>query len=483
MKILWHSNSLWTGTGYGVQSGLFAPRLKQLGHELIFAAFYGLQGSPLKNDDMLILPASKDAYGNDVLVADFQRWGADITITLIDAWIFHPSVTSQIKWVPYFPVDCDPIPPVVAQVLKTAYKAIAYSKFGVEKSKEAGISVEYVPHGVDTKTFAPMDKSVARKALTMGDEDFLVSIVAANKGNPSRKAFDQQIRAFAEFNKRHPNSVLYLHTDVWGGHDGENIQRIIDMAGIPPRSIAIPPRYEFQRGMINTDYMRSVYCASDVLLNATRGEGFGVPIIEAMSCGTPAIVTDCTAMPELIDAGAGWKVPYSDRFFYMDSYQFTPSVIGIVDALEKAYAAKQSGELAKMGERARAGMVANYDADMVTEKYWKPVLEKIAGELADIKARTERRAQQRAEGRAKAGLAPADVSLIAPGAEIVAGESETHPTVQREQANDKVTITTTDSEGKSLSELVDIVAAELDGRVLYVATPDAPEVKTETAAD
>jgi glycosyltransferase involved in cell wall biosynthesis len=496
MKILWHSNSIWSTTGYGVQSNLFVHRLKQIGHELIHPAFYGLQGTPLKSDDLLILPASKDAYGNDVLVADFQRWNADITITLIDAWIFNPNATSQIKWVPWFPVDCDPLPPSVAQILKTAYKPIVYSKFGVEKCKESGIAVEYVPHGVDTNVYAPMDKNEARKVLNMRDKDFVVSIVAANKGNPSRKAFDQQIRAFAEFNKHRPNSVLYLHTDMQGGYDGENIPRIIQLSGIDPKCIATPPTYEFMRGMITTDYMHKVYCASDVLMNVTRGEGFGVPIIEAMSCGTPAIVTDATAMPELVDAGAGYKVKVADKFFYMDTYQFTPSVTSIVDCLEQAYADKQSGELAKMGERARAGMVANYDADMVTEKYWKPVLEKIAGELADIKARTERRAQQRAEGRAKAtgGALTANTSFLVGGDSVshemvivdgqpISGSATFEPTVKHEPVNDKITITVTDSAGKSLSELVDIVATELDGRPMLATVPDANEIKTETAAD
>ncbi len=470
MRIIWHSNSIWAGTGYGVQSALFAPRLKQLGHDLIFAAFYGLQGAPLNTGDMMVLPGSKDAYGNDVMVADFHRNKADITITLIDAWIFNPQVTSQIKWVPYFPIDSDPLPPIVAQILRTAFKPIAYSKFGVEKCKEAGISVEYVPHGVDTNAFAPMDKLEARQALNkaMGEEQFLVSIVAANKGNPSRKCFDQQIRAFAEFNKRHPNSVLYLHTDTHGGYDGENIGRIVQMADIPTACIATPPEYEFMRGFIDQKYMRCVYNASDVLLNATRGEGFGVPIIESMACGTPAIVTDCTAMPELVDVGAGYKAKVADKFFYMDSYQFIPSVASIVDCLEQAYADKQSGKLAEMGIKAREGMVREYDADHVTQTYWKPVLERIAGELADIKARTERRAKQREEGRAKAagGVLPAGVSLA----------------INPAQA-DKVEAAAADSTGKSLSELVDIVATELDGRPMLAPASDTNEVKAETAAD
>lgn len=401
-----HSNALTVGTGYGAQSALMIPRWQAQGHKVIHSGFYGIQGAPLQLDDLLILPTSKDAYGNDILIDDFQHWKFDITVTLIDAWIFSPQIVSQIRWVPYFPVDTDPIAPPVANVLRAAYRPVAYAKFGVEKAKEAGINVTYIPHMVDTRFYAPMDRAESRKSLGAPDDKadwFMVAIVAANKGNPSRKAFDQQIRAFAEFHRRYPKSVLALHTDVWGGHDGENISRICQLAGLEPEAVAFPPKYEFLRGMISNNYLRRLYSACDVLLNATRAEGFGVPIIEAMSCERPAIVTDFSAMPELVDAGAGWKVPVADKFFYQDSYQSIPSVAGIVEALEKAYEAKQNGTLAEMGKKARAGMIATYDADMVAERYWKPFFAEIE---ADLKAQEERkngRAARRAALRANGG--------------------------------------------------------------------------------
>jgi glycosyltransferase involved in cell wall biosynthesis len=55
------------------------------------------------------------------------------------------------------------------------------------------------------------------------------------------------------------------------------------------------------------------YAAADVLAFPTLGDGFGLVIQEAMSCGTPVITTPCGGGPECIDDGAnGWLVPPRD---------------------------------------------------------------------------------------------------------------------------------------------------------------------------
>ncbi len=60
------------------------------------------------------------------------------------------------------------------------------------------------------------------------------------------------------------------------------------------------------------DRIKDIYSACDVWLVASRSEGFGLPILEAMACRTPVIATPTGAAPELLAPGGGAIVPLDD---------------------------------------------------------------------------------------------------------------------------------------------------------------------------
>jgi glycosyltransferase involved in cell wall biosynthesis len=70
----------------------------------------------------------------------------------------------------------------------------------------------------------------------------------------------------------------------------------------------------------NTDYViqphqdkiKDYYSKCDVWLLASRSEGFGLPIIEAMACRTPVISTPAGAAPEILSDGTGILVRQED---------------------------------------------------------------------------------------------------------------------------------------------------------------------------
>ncbi len=62
----------------------------------------------------------------------------------------------------------------------------------------------------------------------------------------------------------------------------------------------------------NAEELAEIYSASDVLFNGSFQETFGLVTAEAIACGTPAIVYDSTACPEIVTDMTGRVVPVGD---------------------------------------------------------------------------------------------------------------------------------------------------------------------------
>jgi glycosyltransferase involved in cell wall biosynthesis len=58
--------------------------------------------------------------------------------------------------------------------------------------------------------------------------------------------------------------------------------------------------------------IRNLYAQCDAWVVASRSEGFGLPLLEAMACRTPIIATPTGAAPELVEAGGGFLVRHEE---------------------------------------------------------------------------------------------------------------------------------------------------------------------------
>lgn len=390
MRVAWFSNSPFNASGYGMQTKLFLPRLAALGHDMAVIAEYGVEGGIITwagskdGPGIPIFPKGLHKYSMDVISSHSQKWNADITISLFDSWIFEPEPENRkafdrIRWVPWAPVDMEPIPPIIVKKLAQSYQPIVYSKFARREAARAGLDVRYVPHGVDTAVYAPTGKAAARKTIGAPNDTYIVGIVAANTGYPSRKLLETNVRAFAEFHKRHPDSLLYLHTVMDERNQGINLMELLQVLGLAVgQDVLFCDQYQNSIGYPD-GHMANIYNSLDVLLAVSMGEGFGVPILEAQACGTPVIVGDWTAMSEL--CWYGEMVDKSDAEPYytpLASYQFIARAAAVTAALERAHK--------KHNLQHRPAQVAEYDADAVTEKYWRPVLDELAERVGGEKA-------------------------------------------------------------------------------------------------
>jgi glycosyltransferase involved in cell wall biosynthesis len=393
----WFSNAPWFPSGYGVQTKLFTPRIFAAGHVVSVTAFAGLHGAPMTVDGIQIWPAARHRYGQDVMNATAKLDHADAIISLLDVWVVEPDKLT-LPWYPWTPIDCDPMPRIVYESLKKATKVIAMSKFGKAQCDAVGLDAYYVPHGVETKVFSPADMSEARKHLGWPEDKFIVGMVAANIGNPPRKSFYEQIAAFVGLHTVHPDTMLYLHCDDGsrvGPDSAVDLAKYCSVMGLkvgymgndpvaPDIDVLFPDQFFYGIGMIPDAYMVGVYNALDVMTLCSLGEGFGIPLIEAQACGCPVITGDWTAMSELVFGG--WKIPKEEAdpqwHAFFESFQYRVKTEAVYKRLMMAYDMRGNQDYRT---RARDGALA-YDADRITEKYWKPV-------LADIEANLHKQAK------------------------------------------------------------------------------------------
>jgi glycosyltransferase involved in cell wall biosynthesis len=207
-------------------------------------------------------------------------------------------------------------------------------------------------------------------------DSYLVGMVAANKDNPPRKSFQEALDAFKLFLDRVPKALIYIHSNPeFPG--GFNFKQYADFIGIGDR-LLMPDFYQMN---FNTskEQMAKIYNTFDVLLLPSISEGFGIPVIEAQSCGVPVIVNNFTAMPELVQRGITGEicdVAYK-RFSPQGSYFGIPDVVSIFDCLMKIHRADRG----LMKKAARRWIEDNYDTKTVFETSWLPYLEQLEREI------------------------------------------------------------------------------------------------------
>jgi glycosyltransferase involved in cell wall biosynthesis len=398
MRILWLSNSPLVQSGYGEQTKMFTPRIRDLGHEVAIAANFGIQATTTVWDGMPVYPAQ----AHNATVSTFARvHQADWVITLYDTWVFKPKdwdddLEHVAMWAP---VDEWPPPVPVMEVLRhPKVRPIAMSRFGEHWLRKAGLDPLYVPHGVDTAVFRPLEdgRQVARQILEMPDDAFVVGMVAANRGwslHACRKAFPQAFDAFGQFARRHDDAYMYCHTQATPAPPGMDLVMCARAMGIPEDRIAFPPDVAWHLHVMDNQFVAGVMNGFDVLLNPSMSEGFGIPIIEAQACGVPVIASDHSSMPELTQSG--WLVS-GDRWWDGSQLSFgiMPSVDSILERLEEAY--ENRGNQALRDDAFE--FAQTYDVDRVTETYWRPTLEALEGprEVGPIASNGLNRQQRRA---------------------------------------------------------------------------------------
>lgn len=343
MRILWHSAAPWAGTGYGQQTAIWCRYLKAQGHDVAISTYFGAPGNTTKWEGMTVYCPPQDGIVTQLIPGHAKKHKADLIIVLADVWLMDPRLFGQFKTLVWMPCDAKPLSQGDMHFLMNAakngidLKVIAMSEAGRETIQAAGYEAEYIPHGIDTSIFKPDEhREELRAAFGIPEGTFAIGI-NANNIDPVRKAYPEQFSAFAQFNRKHPNSVLFVHAMVRVDRSLD-LQVLATTLGIQD-SVRFADQYRIQAGEFDTAHMARWYSALDLLSNATYGEGFGLPAIEAQACGTPVVLSNGTSGSQL--AGPGWLAPTEPYWNLVHaSWWHRPSIQGLAKAYEKAYTSR-----------------------------------------------------------------------------------------------------------------------------------------------
>lgn len=381
LKVQWCSNPIWTPSGYSQQTADIGQLFLKSGwtpDNFSYIDMFGLQGGMIRDSyGILHYPMINHPMGSDAMLHHGRHFNADIIIGLFDIWGANPEDLRQIpRFIPWVPIDTDPVQPPMLMNLRFANRIITMSRFGEKLLKSQGFSSTYIPHHVDTDLFKPMDKAQAKQAFGLPPDAFIFGMISANKDGLPRKSFGQVIEAFAQFIKKYPNSFLYIHTnpDQPGGYP---IKLHAAQANIANR-IIFPDLYKWQFDIPKTD-MPKIYSLFDVLLSPSSTEGFAIPIIEAQACGVPVIVNNYTSMPELIienetgyitKIGCSHMMPNGQWMRFPDPEDLYKQMLKI-----------KGMKLDIMEQAARKFVVKNYDMNTIWNEKWLLFLNRIENEI------------------------------------------------------------------------------------------------------
>jgi len=162
--------------------------------------------------------------------------------------------------------------------------------FNINGKIEDKILLQYCPHGIDSETFKPLEKtdlkfSEFKKRVFNGREYKFV--ILYNSRNVHRKRTSNIMLAFRQFCENLPvneanKCVLIMHTEVMQ-EAGTNLLAIKE-AFCPNNNVLFSP------GKLSPEDMCMLYNIADVTVNASSNEGFGLSIAESIMCGTPVTV-------------------------------------------------------------------------------------------------------------------------------------------------------------------------------------------------
>jgi len=266
--------------------------------------------------DLSILPVGADSFANEVGPADRRlkkHYGrasaAPVDIHVRHQWPPNWIPPSQGHFVVIQPWEYGSLPVEwVDKVNELADEVWTPSTFVRDLYVESGADpnrVHVIPNGVDTALFTPNMAPLPIRCR----KSFRFLFVG---GTIARKGIDILLQAYLQSFSAEDDVALVIK-DMGAGsvYQGQGLgDRIRQLQ----QNLNAPEVVYIDQDLSVRD-IAGLYTACHCLVHPYRGEGFALPVLEAMSCALPVIVTAGGATDDFVDDSVGYRIPAQKKVF------------------------------------------------------------------------------------------------------------------------------------------------------------------------
>lgn len=317
-------------------------------------------------------------------------------------------------WVVMQPWEFGGLPDSWMPALRTEVDEVwCYSSYVRDMYLRSGVKEELlrlIPLGVDSGKFRP---DGPQYPLRTG-KSFKILFVG---GAIPRKGIDVLIDAYRAAFSTDDDVCLVLKTAGAGTFYRGSAQdeRLAALAQDPDAA-----ELELLDAELSTDEVAALYRSCDLLVHPYRGEGFGLPVAEAMASGLPVVVTDRGACSDFCDEETAFLIP--SRIVPIDMSDVGPSSTGYqwaepdgqaLAGILRAVWTDPSAAQAK-AERGRSRIVSHFS--------WEQSVGAITDRCNELSQRTPRRMQNMSTHPVPTSAPPS--AAQAPPPEVLEGRQQ-----------------------------------------------------------
>lgn len=312
-------------------------------------------------------------------------------------WVIMPTVDSapqQEEWIQHF-IEADGV--------------FTYSDWGLDVLRSEGGGLiklhSSAPPGVNLNEYKPIMNSLEHKRAMFQRDN--INIIGTVMRNQRRKLYPELMLAFKLFLKKchdegnhklADDTFLYFHTSYPDVRGCWNIPRLLkenglgnkvyfsyickncgavfaslfqDVKTVCPQCNTVSAILPSVGHGFTVDQLNQIYNLFDIYAQYANCEGFGMPQVEAASCGVPVMSTDYSAMSDVVRKLKGYpiKVSRMHRVVEEDAYKALPDNQDAADKFYK-FLSMPLSERKKKGLEARKAVEEHYTWDKTT-KIWE----------------------------------------------------------------------------------------------------------------